>query len=40
MVSGHAHVDNFALSADGKTLTDEGNAASVNEPVKLVYERQ
>ena len=28
------------VSADGKTLTDNGNAVSVDEPVRAVYERQ
>lgn len=34
------YVDVLTLSADGKTLTDEGNAVAVKEPVKAVYERQ
>ena len=34
------YVDVLALSPDGQTLTDEGNAVSVNEPVKYVYQRQ
>ncbi len=34
------YVDVMTLSADGRTLTDEGNAISVNEPVKAVYDRQ
>jgi hypothetical protein len=34
------YVDVYTLSADGKTLTDEGNPVSMNEPVKAVYERQ
>jgi len=33
-------VDTLTLSADGNVLTDDGNAVSVNEPVKLVYDRQ
>ena len=33
-------VDVLTLSADGNTLTDEGNGVSVDEPVKAVYERQ
>jgi hypothetical protein len=32
--------DTYTLSADGKVLTDEGNSVSVNEPVKVVYDRQ
>src|SRR5262249_41183536 len=31
-------VDTITLSADGNTLTDDGNAVSANEPIKLVYE--
>ena len=34
------YVDVFTVSADGKTLVDEGNAVSVNEPIKAIYERQ
>ncbi len=34
------YVDVMTLSADGRTLTDEGNAISVNEPVKTVSDRQ
>ena len=34
------YIDVFTVSADGKTLTDEGNAVSVNEPIKGLYERQ
>jgi hypothetical protein len=34
------YVDMLTLSPDGQTLTDDGNAVSVNEPVKYVYERQ
>ena len=34
------YVDVLTLSADGKTLTDEGNPVAVKEPVKAVYERQ
>jgi hypothetical protein len=34
------YVDTFTVSADGKTLTDEGTPVSVKEPVKSVYERQ
>jgi hypothetical protein len=30
----------LTLSADGKTLTDEGNPVAVKEPVKAVYEKQ
>jgi hypothetical protein len=33
------YVDVMTVSADGKILTDEGNAVSVNEPIKAVYER-
>ena len=32
--------DIFTVSPDGKVLTDEGNAVSVNEPTKAVYERE
>ena len=34
------YVDVYTLSADGRTLTDEGNPVSINEPIKAVYERQ
>jgi hypothetical protein len=34
------YVDVLTLSPDGQTLTDDGNAVSVDEPVKLVYERR
>lgn len=34
------YTDVFTLSADGKTLTDDGNAVSVNEPTKAIYDRQ
>jgi hypothetical protein len=34
------YVDVFTLSADGNTLTDDGNGVSVNEPVKAIFERQ
>ena len=34
------YTDVFTLAADGKTLTDDGNAVSVNEPTKAVYDRQ
>jgi hypothetical protein len=34
------YTDILTLSADGKMLTDDGNAVSVNEPVKAIYERQ
>lgn len=34
------YVDVYTLSADGRTLTDEGNPVSMNEPIKAVYERQ
>jgi hypothetical protein len=34
------YTDVFTLSADGKTLTDEGMPTAANEPSKLVYERQ
>jgi len=33
-------VDVLTLSADGKTLTDNGNPTAVNEPTTAVYERQ
>jgi len=32
--------DVFAVSADGKTLTDEGTAAGSKEKVKVVYDKQ
>ena len=34
------YVDVLTLSADGKTLIDEGNPVAVKEPMKAVYERQ
>ena len=34
------YVDVLTLSADGKTLTDEGDPVAGKEPVKAVYERQ
>ncbi len=34
------YVDVLTLSADGKTLTDNGKPTAVNEPVTAVYERQ
>ena len=34
------YTDTLTLSADGKTLTDDGNALSANEPIKAIYERQ
>jgi hypothetical protein len=34
------YVDVLTLSADGKTLTDDGNPVSGKEPTKAVYERQ
>jgi hypothetical protein len=34
------YIDVLTLSADGKTLTDNGNSVSVSEPVKAVYDRQ
>jgi hypothetical protein len=34
------YIDLITLSSDGQTLTDEGNAVSVDEPVKVLYERQ
>lgn len=34
------YIDVFTLSADGKTLTDNGNSVSVSEPVKAVFDRQ
>jgi hypothetical protein len=30
----------LTASADGKTLTESGSAATVNEPFKVVYEKQ
>jgi hypothetical protein len=33
------YVDVLTLSADGKTITDEGNPVAVKEPVKVIYER-
>ena len=32
--------DLMTLAADGKTMTDDGNAVSVNEPTRGVYERK
>ncbi len=34
------YIDVITVSADGKVLTDDGNAVSANEPVKSVYDRQ
>ncbi len=34
------YTDVLTLSADGKTLTDEGMPVATNEPSKAVYERQ
>ena len=34
------YVEVLTLSADGKTLTNDGNAVSVKEPTKAVYEKQ
>ena len=34
------YVEVLTLSADGKTLTDDGNAVSVKEPTKAIYEKQ
>lgn len=34
------YTDVFTLSADGKTLVDEGLPVSVSEPSKAIYERQ
>jgi hypothetical protein len=34
------YVDVMTVSGDSKTLTDNGNSVSVNEPIKAVYERQ
>ena len=34
------YVDVLTLSADGKTLTDDGNPVSGDEPTKAVYEKQ
>ena len=33
-------IENFSLSDDGNTLTDDANMANTNEPVKAVYDRQ
>jgi hypothetical protein len=30
----------YAISEDGKTLTENGSAVAVNEPTKAVYDRQ
>jgi hypothetical protein len=32
--------DTYTVSADGKTLTDNGGAVGANEKVKMVYDRQ
>jgi len=32
--------DTFAVSADGKTLTDTGSAVGVSEKYTAVYDRQ
>lgn len=32
--------DSYTVSADGKVLTDVGNAASTTEKIKAIYERQ
>jgi len=34
------YVDKFTVSADGKTLTDDGTPISRKEPTKAVYDRQ
>jgi hypothetical protein len=34
------YTDVFTVSPDSKVLTDEGNAVSVNEPTRAVYERE
>jgi len=34
------YTDVFTLSADGKTLVDDGLPVAANEPSKAVYERQ
>jgi len=34
------YVDVLTLSADGKTLTDDGSPVAAKEPVKAVFERQ
>lgn len=34
------YTDILTLSADGNTLTDDGSAVAVNEPVKSVYDRE
>ena len=33
------YVDTFVISADGKTLTDNGMPVNANEPIKSVYEK-
>ena len=34
------YVDTYTVSADGKTLTDDGSPLSAKEPIKAVYDRQ
>jgi len=34
------YVDVYTLSADGKTLTDDGTATATNENTKSVFDRQ
>jgi hypothetical protein len=34
------YVDTFAVSPDGKTLSDDGTPVSAKEPTKAVYDRQ
>jgi hypothetical protein len=35
-----AYVETFTVSADGKTLTDDGSPVHAKEPTKAVYDRQ
>jgi hypothetical protein len=39
-VESKATVETFTLTADGKTLTDDGNPFSGREPTKAVFDRQ
>jgi len=34
------YVDTFSVSADGKTLTDDGTPITAREPIKAVFDRQ
>jgi hypothetical protein len=34
------YIDTFSVSADGKTLTDDGTPLGAKEPVKVVFDRQ